>query len=220
MATVSGPGFVTDGLKVCMDTSNSKSIGPSKKRNVITDSDYSPSTDGDWLEPVGTGGVNLNFTFFGVYKRVASHTGYATAPFLKYAGTTTATSRLYHFGTNSGSSPSSDGKFGYYYTHDSGSDTPVWGVNTTYVAAVGEIFEFSLQYDNITGGQIWLNGEKYGISGKAGGVYKNAADLEIYISDTETSPSCCKFTALYDRTLTDAEMRQNYHAIKRRYDLP
>lgn len=204
MSCFSGPEIITDGLQICIDTSNVKSI--TTDLNLITNKPYNRRPS--FLEPSG----NLNnFTLFAIFEKTGTTTNYSATPLAKYGGTSAASWRLYHFGNfnNNGD----DGSMRYYTTTANGTWTSFSGYHK---AVVGEIFEFSLQYDFVTGGQVWLNGNKNRAKGLAGGLKTNTTNLDIV---TVSSVIKTLYVGIYDRTLTDNEMIKNHQSLKGKFGI-
>ena len=198
------PKIVTDGLQICVDPLNTKSVG--LDFDLITSQAYNRRPS--FLEPTG----NLEyFTLFAILKKTGTTTGYAINPFTKYRGTTAASWNLYHFGNFNENGQ--DGVMRYYTTTSAGTWT---AFNGSYKATLNEIFEFSLQYDTTSGGQVWFNGSKLGTKTLPGGLKTNTADLNI---TTSNSVIQIMYTALYNRALSDNEMLQNFAATRGRYGI-
>lgn len=199
-----GPTIVRDGLEICVDTTNLKSLA--WDHDLISNSAFPRRPD--FLEPVGD---LQNFTLNVVLQKIGTTTGYAINPIRKINGTSAASWTLYHFGNWSDNG--NDGIMRYYYTTSSGSWTASSG---SYRASLNEVFEFSLQYSSLFGSQTWLNGSKIGSLAHPGGVKTNMSDLVI---DTNNLVIPILYAAIYRRTLTDHEMVINYNRLKSRFGI-
>jgi hypothetical protein len=214
MALSHSPKVVTAGLRNCTDNRNIKSYtGGSAITDIITNSTVStntiPNSAVSWLNS----GVN-NITLTAVVTRLTANAGYATNPFYKYVDTSNNTFNLYMFGNFNNANPGDDGRL-WYYSNVNGS----WAaVGSSYVCQINETVMFTLQYNSSAGGQTWTNGSKVGSrsgNGRFGSV-GNTSNLTVF-TPPETSVLTLHYTAIYDRELSDAEITQNYNALRGRY---
>lgn len=206
-----GDTIETEGLKIALNSTHSVS-GNSNGWQFDLAGQYVN------LQPWGYTHSDLNDDFNGLtaftyclwLKVYSHHTSYSQTPFSKYSGTSTAVIRLYDFGNYN--SNNNNGNLTWYLNINGG-----WGsTGSSYgKTLVGETLFFCIQYDSVTGGQTWVNGEKHGSkrgrtgtvatnstnfliqSGESGG-YTNTKVKEAYVYDVELSDE--KMVALYNST--------------------
>lgn len=209
----SGPNVVTANMEILIDSMNTSSVDTGKKNNLVSQMplDVRPSfLEGSFID---------NLTIFCIFTKLAESAAYADHPVKKYPNTSSCSFNLYHFGNYNGNG--ADGRMAYYGTVDN-LGSPRWAmIGSSYVASVGETFEFSLQFSKEHGSQIWVNGEKNGGSytvPTGQGLFHNTHPLSITVKD-ESSIIYAELCIMYDRTLTDDEMKQNYKQYKSRFNL-
>lgn len=197
-----------DSLELCLDAGNLKSYSGSgsswndlKTNTTFSGSNYATS---EWANNI------LGLTICVVVEKTGNLTGYATHPVNKWnGGTGNASFVLYHFGSTGG-----EGNFNFYYTAGT-----TWSGQFVTNLTVGQKAHMVFQWNNTTGGQVWLNGAKVGGRVNSGilGVGGNGG---IVISgpqsDTHTK---VHHVAFYSRDLTDAEIVQHYRSVGKRFGL-
>jgi hypothetical protein len=161
------------------------------------------------------GGVN-QITITVVIKRLTGIAGYATNPLTKNATTTDTTFNVYVFGNFGGTVPADDGKLRFYSNLGG-----TWNATgATYQIAINETVVATLQYNSTSGGQLWVNGARYGIR-SAGGIFgssNNTSNLVVY-TPPSSSEIIMYYAAIYDSELTDSQIQQNFYALRGRYGL-
>lgn len=197
-----------DSLELCLDVANIKSYSGSgaswndlKTNTVFSGSNYNTS---EWANNI------LGLTICLVVEKTGNNAGYATYPISKWnSGTSNASFVLYHFGATGG-----EGNFNFYYTTGS-----TWTGQFVTTLTVGQKAHMVFQWNNTTGGQVWLNGTKVGVRANSGilGVSGNSA---INISGPQSDThSKIHHAAFYSRDLTDNEVLQHYQAVGKRFGL-
>lgn len=216
MAINYNPKIITNGLRNCTDLGNIKSYtSGSSITDIVTNSTVStnsiPNSSVSWLNS----GVN-NITLIAVVTRLTTNTSYAVNPFTKYADTTDNTFSLYMFGNFNNTTPGEDGRL-WYYSNINGT----WNsVGSSYVCQLNETVIHTLQYNSVSGGQVWINGSKLGSrtgSGRFGSI-GNTSNLTVF-TPSATSVLRLHYTAIYDRELSDSEITQTYAALRGRYNV-
>jgi hypothetical protein len=155
-------------------------------------------------------------TITAVVKRLLPITAYAVNPLTKYADTTNNTFNLYMFGNFNGTAPASDGVLGYYSNLNG-----TWqSVATQYGCAINETVIYTLQFNSVNGGQTWANSTKLGSRGNGGrlGSVGNTSNLTV-ASPSFTSALRLEAALIYDRELSDQEIRSNSISLKSRYGI-
>jgi hypothetical protein len=170
-----------------------------------------PNSAASWMNA----GVN-QITITAVIKRLSGIAGYSVNPLTKYLGTTDCTFSWYMFGNNSGTTPTEDGIM-RMYSNRGGS----WGqVGGSYGLALNETAVLTIQYNSITGGQLWVNGNKIGTRSGTGifGTAANTSGVTVF-TPPMTSALIMYYSSIYDRELSDAEIVQNFGALRGRFGL-
>jgi hypothetical protein len=214
MATNYNPRIIMNGLRHVTDESNPKSYpgSGSTMTDVITGqsgTDNIPNDAVSWMN----GGVDY-ITINCVVTKETAHTGYSTNIFTKYANTTDNTFNMYIFGTNGGAAPADDGKL-RLYSYRGG----VWGsCGAVYAMSIPETVIATWQYDTATGAQLWINGVKEGTASGSGGLGSASNTSNLVVTNPGyTSVATIHYTSIYDRKLSDAEVVQNYEALRGRF---
>lgn len=204
------------GLRHNTDLSNIKSYtSGSNITDLITNTtgvSSIPNSAATWMNA----GV-YQITITAVIKRLITNLSYSVNPLTKYNGTTDNTFNLYMFGNFNNTAPASDGVL-LLYSNAGGS----WGsIGTAYGVALNETVIFTVQYNSVTGGQTWINGTKLGTrTGRTGifGSANNTSPITVY-TPPASSVLTLYYSSIYDRELTDAEVVQNFNALRGRFGL-
>ena len=220
MATSYSPSIVTNGLKLALDSGNPATYPGTG--NTWTDllHPFQTFSGGDIGNPSWANNTN-NLTICLFLKKTAYSTGYANHPVNKWNSgyNVNASFILYHFENYQGND--ADGFFQWYgYTSNNGW-SGLAGSYGSYRLSVGETAFIALQYNGSVGGQCWLNGEKLGSLGATGTLGPNTAGYSntgVYGPEA-AGTSQVRQISFYDRTLTDAEIVQNYQALRTRYGI-
>lgn len=214
MGTTYSPKIIMNGLRHVTDESNPKSYpgSGSTMTDVITGqsgTDNIPNDAVSWMNS-GVDYITINC----VVTKETAHTGYSTNIFRKYVNTTDNTFNMYIFGTNGGAAPADDGKL-RLYSYRGG----VWGsVGSTYTMSIPETVIATWQYDTASGGQMWINGAKVGTASGSGGLGSASNTSNLVVANPGyTSVATIHYTSIYDRKLSDAEVVQNYLALRGRF---
>lgn len=155
------------------------------------------------------GGESSEITINATIEKKGSFVGYAEHPIKKWTGTSDASFVLYHFGTTGG-----DGLFTWY-----GNRNGVWGVMSSgFYGTNGKTYIMSLQYNDLTGGQLWVNGQKIGSRVGSGVRANNAAQLQIFGPIGSTSVAVKNFQ-MYNKELSDSEVVKNFEALRGRFGI-
>jgi hypothetical protein len=215
MSTSIGHSIVTSDLVIALDAMNPRCKATASQTtwdkeltgtydlhaNGLQLTDSSMGTDFDAM---------TNVTYFTTFYIHSHHADYSHNLFKKYAGASTAVLNLYDFGD------SSSNQMGYYAARGGS-----WGTIGALSGSttVGTYINFSITHDSAVGGQAWKNGAKYGSVTSSGVLGTNTADMYIEPSYTGSLYAKVVSTYVYLRTLTDAEMIQNYNAVRKQYSI-
>lgn len=214
MSLAHSPSIVTNGLRHCTDGINTKSyVSGNTIKDLITGASGTnsiPNSVCTWMN----NGVNA-ITITLALTRLTNNAGYSIKPFTKYAGTTNNTFSIYLFGNNAGGQPALEGNLRLYsYVGGAWND-----VGSNYNTVIGAPVIAVWQYNSTTGGQLWINGAKVGTrtrTGTFGSV--NTSDVAIF-NPTSSSVANIHYSSIYDRELSDIEIKQNFNALRGRYSL-
>jgi len=213
MGAALGHNLVTDDLVIALDDKNPRC--KSTAAQTTWDNELTKTynmTSGLYFanSDLGTDfdGVD-NITYCTTFYIHSHHTSYSHSPMFKYGGTADAFLRLYDFGNTD--------TLGYLLNGGG-----VWkGLGSYYAnTTVGTYLNYSLQYDAVSGAQTWANGVKYGSATATPGTIATNTD-PFYFYPTSTGGVYAKIASVYVylRTLTDAEMIQNFNATRGIYGL-
>lgn len=214
MAVFSGPEIPNSNLRVLLDNSNSRSYSGSGSTwtDLIRNTSYTdPINTGvgneTWMGPASTG-ITINV----IIHKIATPVGYAEHPINKWTDTTDASFVLYHFGDTSGAF--FPNRF-LWYANVGGA----WvGISANYLAENGKKYFITLQYNDTTGGQLWVNGAKIGTRYGLGPRGNSTASLKVY-GPVGSAASKVESCYIWDRELSDLEIRTNFEAIRSRYGI-
>jgi hypothetical protein len=155
------------------------------------------------------GSSSSEITINTVIDKKETFVGYAEHPIKKWTGTSDASFVLYHFGTTGGSD------LFMWYANRNGAWGPISG---GFYGVNGQKYIMTLQYNNTTGGQLWINGSKIGSRTGSGSRANSADNLKIF-GPIGSSSIAIKNFQIYDRELSDLEINQNFNALRGRYSI-
>ena len=206
MSVYAGPEIANDGLVFAVDSSNSKSYSGNTFYDLITGSVLG---NPDWANGATALSCICSITIDG------SDTGYAYHPVNKWPGTATASFVLYHFQNFNGNSVETNNL--RWYANRGGT----WGtISGVYKTSPGNTYVVGLQYDSITGGQLWINGAKVGSRNGSGILGTNSSNIVIDGNVTGRSGiHKVNYVSFYNRELADSEITQNFNALRGRYGI-
>ncbi len=230
MSTMSGgPNIITDGLVLHLDANFTKSNNGtttwydlSKNGNHGTISGGNDTAFGSsysWSNNIE------NITICIILKKTAIVTDYAIHPINKWnsAYNNNASFILYHFGTYGGANPNSDGGLGFYGNMTAENGTGWGSISGGGSISLNQTAFIALQYNYLTGGQMWINNSKIGSrtgGGKLGQTTINSTVSNLNIQGPSTyGGQKVEFVSIYNRELTDNEITRNYNAQKSRFGL-
>jgi hypothetical protein len=121
------------------------------------------------------------------------------------------------FGNFNGTTPAVDGKI-TLYSNRGGVWNPVG--SSSYVMSLGQTVIATWQINSTDGGQLWINGVKYGARAGAGifGSSNNTSNLTVWTPPT-SAVLTLNYVSIYDRELNDSEIVQNFNALRGRYGI-
>lgn len=205
-----GASIVRANLKSNFDIGNIKSYsgtGPSwidlQRRQSYEDTMTSAGSE-SWM-----GSESSEITINATIEKKGTYVGYAEHPIKKWTGTADASFVLYHFGTTG------DPNLFVWYGNRNG----VWGgISGGFYGINGKTYIISLQYNDLTGGQLWVNGQKSGSRSGSGVRANSTSPLQIFGPTGSTSIAVKNFQ-MYNRELADSEIVQNFNALRGRYGI-
>lgn len=202
-----GASIVKSNLKLLFDRDNTKSyVGTgSTWTDLIRKTSYTSNVGNEtWM-----GGTSTGLTISIVLKKIQTVVGYAEHPVNKWTGTGDASFVLYHFGTTGPSNML------MWYGNRGG----VWGsISGSFYGVNGNTYAITLQYNDTTGGQLWVNGAKVG--GRVGSGTRATSGASCYVYGPEgTANSLVESCYMWDRELSDSEIKQNFEATRGRYGI-
>lgn len=157
-----------------------------------------------WMGSVSPG-ITISLTL----SKLGTFVGYAEHPVSKWSGTTNASFVLYHFGTTG--TPDQL----MWYANRGGT----WAsISSGFTAQNGRDYIITLQYNQTTGGQLWINGNKVGSRTGSGARADTTAPLLVF-GPVGSSTAKVRNFYMWDRELTDSEVKQNFEALRGRYGL-
>ena len=215
MACFSGPEIPNNGLKSLFDRSNPNSYagtGTTWKdliRNISYTNTVNSAGSETWMGSESSG-ITISVTLY----KIGTLVGYAEQPVSNWSGTSDASFVLYHFGTTSEVNVDRI----RWYANRGG----VWGViSGNFLGTNGNKYVIILQYNDTSGGQLWVNGSKIGTRTGSGIRANSASPLRIIGPDTSqgNGTSLVENCYIWNRELTDGEVIQHFEAIRGRYNL-
>jgi hypothetical protein len=208
-----GADIPTTGLKIALNTKNVLSFRDDEWRQNLTGLYSNTNLPSSFISHNDLNGDFdglTEFTYCLWIKHHSTPSGYSFAPFNKYAGTTTAVVRLYHFGDTSGI----DDRFGFYMNAGNG-----WTGYGAYYANPGEVFFLAMQYNSTTGGKVWVNNVPGSRGGRTGTIATNSANFYIYPDNSDQQNSKIREAYVYNTELTDEEVLRIYNSTKAKHGL-
>lgn len=214
MACFSGPEIVNSGLRLLLDSSNNKSYSGSGSswNDLVRNTSYNDTLNTGAGSEAWMGSASTGITVSVVLTKINTFVGYAEQPISKWSGTTDASFVLYHFGTTAGANMVD--RIAWY-----GNRGGVWNtICDSFIATNNKTYAMTLQYSDLLGGQLWLNGVKVG-SRRGGGARANSTSQLKIAGPVGTSSSTVKSCYIWDRELSDVEILQNFESVRSRYSL-
>lgn len=203
-------------LKFHLDEANAKSYPVSGDwKDVVTRTGTAVGGSSTFGTPSWANGLS-GFSASLFISILGADTAYAYQPISKWSGTTDASFVLYHFQQFSDNLRTN--RLGWYTTTSSNG----WiGTGTQYTTTPGNVYHVGLQYGSTSGGQMWINGQKIGSrSANRGTLGTNTSSLTVDGGiNGRTGIHKVKYVSLYDRDITDDEMKQSFQALRGRYGL-
>lgn len=212
MACFSGPEIVNSNLQLLFDKSNINSYSGSGTawKDIVRNTSYSDTLNTGCGSETWMGSASSGITISAVINKIGTVVGYAEHPVNKWINTTDASFVLYHFGTTSGATD----LFKWY-----GNRGGTWGsISDGFTGVNGSKYAITLQYNDTTGGQLWVNGSKIGGRFGAGTRADTATSMVIY-GPVGSSYSSVETCYAWNRELTDNEIKQNFEALRGRYNI-
>jgi hypothetical protein len=218
---------ISNGLVFNLDSSNDKSWPGSGTtwRNLVDGNSYST----DLGNPSWANNITA-ITILLWFEKTAASPEYATHPVNKWNNSyaDNASFILYHFGNYiPNNNPAADGLLAWYGNVTAGNGTGWTNITGfTEQLVVGRKYHIGLQYNNISGGQMWRNGQKVG--GRTAGGYNglgqtsiNSNTSNLLIQDGPVAGAYQRVhqISFYNRELSDVEILQNYDSTKSRFGL-
>ena len=208
MSLSHGSNIVKDGLDIALDTANIKSYpGIGSVWYNLKDRSVTESTNNTW----GNGFSSFSIMCF--IEILGSDLGYAYHPINKWnSGTGDASFVLYNFQGMNGATPN---RFGWYANAGG-----AWkGISSITPQVSTGVHFVGIQYNSTSGGQMWLDGATYGGRTGNGVVGSGSGNITIQGGPDPTSLFHTKCVFFYNKELTNAEMKQNFEALRGRYGI-
>ncbi len=218
MAAFSGPEIVNTNQVFSVDISSIKSYSGSGNnwKNVIDGFvSTNTSTPSYFNNPTALSASPLTaLTVLVVVTLQGTDTGYAYHPVSKWSTTTDATFVLYHFQQFSDNVRTY--KLGWYANAGG-----TWqGISPWYQGAVNNTYHIAMQYNSTTGGQMWVNGSKFGSRTATGTLMNNNINIAIDGGPvSRTNIHNTKEVTIHNIELTDAQIIQHFEAVRGKYGL-
>lgn len=213
------PPIITDGLIMGFDSNYT--LGYSQNGSTIYDLSGGGSYSGMYFGNPSWANNISSFTACLLLTKTHTGTGYANHPINKWntSYNVNASFILYHFENYQGNNQ--DGVLGWYgYGTNSG-----WANIGSYGftrMSVGQTYWIGLQYNSVTGGQAWVNGNpsgsRSGNNGNLGPTTSTTYDLNMYLPYTgsQMGTGYISHVLFYNRELTNSEMIKNYNSVSSR----
>jgi hypothetical protein len=218
MACFSGPEIENSNQVFSVDIANIKSYSGSGNawKNVIDGfTSTNTSTPSSFNNPASLSSSPLTaLTVLLVLTIQGTDTAYAYNPVSKWSGTANATFVLYHF------QQFSDNLRTYilgWYANAGGT----WqGISTWYQAAVNNTYHVAIQYNSTSGGQMWINGSKFGSRTGSGTLMNNNINIAVDGGPvSRTNIHNTKEVTIHNTELTDTQIIQHFEAVRGKYGL-
>jgi hypothetical protein len=213
MACFSGPEIDNTNLRAVLDKSNNKSYSGSGATwtDLVRNTTYTDTISAGAGNETWMGSDSSGITISLVINKIDTFVGYAEHPVNKWINTTDASFVLYHFGTTAGGLLNA---FVWY-----GNVGGTWrDIGSRLNAVNGTRYAITLQYNDASGGQMWVNGNKLGARVGSGTRANSTNPLKI-IGPVGSASSVVENLYMWDRELTDNEIRQNFEVIRGRYGI-
>jgi len=221
MSAATSPDIVTSNLVFCIDKADTKvdyyNDPVERAQGIAAD-----SSSNDTVNNFGNGSVSdfmnnySQITIMAWITKNRYHTVYEQHPINKWGPSASFTNGasivLYHFGDYN--SNGDDGEFSWYM----GLGGNTWRGSNRVTLEVGETAFLCYQYTANTGMQVWKNASKIGprtSTGQGNGGTTSDKNLTMYSSDNYTAHT--EQVLIYDRDLSDAEILQNFNAMRGRF---
>lgn len=205
------------GLKFTIDTENIKSYSGSGNSWINPIDSYTStggsSTPSSFNSPSFLSSAPLTtLTIITVVTILGTDTAYAYHPISKWSSTTDATFALYHFQQFTDSLRIYNLGF---YANAGGT----WkSISPWYTGAQNQTYHITLQYNSTQGGQMWINGAKFGSRTGSGTLANNNINIKVDGGpQPRTGIHQTKSAWIYNRELTDVEIQSHYNALRGRY---
>jgi len=213
MAVFAGPKIVNDDLKSAFDITNNKSYSGSGGTwtDIVRNISYTDPVSAGVGNETWMGSESTGITISIVINKIATFVGYAEQPVSKWSGTTDSSFTLYHFGTTAGGVINNI----FWYANVGGTWRDISG---RLVAVNGNKYAITLQYNDTSGGQMWVNGAKLGGRVGSGARANSTSPLKI-IGPTGSASSKVENFYMWNRELSDSEIQRNFEAIRGRYGI-
>lgn len=205
--------IVKNGLRVLFDNSNIKSYSGSGGTwtDLVRKTSYTDPVSAGVGNETWMGSASTGITISVVVSKIATFVGYAEHPVNKWVNTTDASFVLYHFGDTAGGLID---RFAWYANRGG-----VWGnISDPFLAVNGNTYMITLQYNDLTGGQLWINGAKSGTRQGSGSRANSTEPLKL-LGPTGSTSSKLLNCYMWNRELTDIEIQQNFNALRGRYGI-
>ena len=210
------PSIVTNGLVSAFDSAYSLGypLNGSTMYDMANSVSYSDTNFGNpsWSNNISELTICLLIT------KTSTGTGYANHPINKWNSgyNVNASFILYHFENYFGNGQ--DGVLGWYGYGSASGWANIGGYGFA-VLSVGQTFWIGFQFNNVNGGQCWVNGStsggRSGYVGNLGPTNFAASDMQIYMPN-QIGTGYVSHILFYNRELSNAEMIQNYNAVSSR----
>jgi hypothetical protein len=219
MSVFAGPEIVNRNLIFSVDSANIKSYSGSG--DVWTNGvDGYASTGGSSLpsqfnNPAEISSAPLTaLTVICVVTLLGTSAAYAYHPVSKWTGTADATFVLYHFQEFTDSLRTY--RLGWY-----GNSGGTWNsLSPWFTGSQNQTYHIVLQYNSTNGGQMWINGSKFGGRTSSGTLMNNNQNIAIDGGpQSRAGIHQTKEVTIYNAELTDAEIKQNFNATRARYSI-
>lgn len=213
MSTLGGPKIIQNGLVSCLDIvdRNCYSGSGTTLWDTVLNAAWVDGVSGpnpSWANDISSITVSV------LVEKTGTTTGYATHPINKWnGGTTNASFVLYQFGNyqNNGD----DGRFGWYFTRENAGWSGIGAVTLT----VGQFAHLTFEYNTVTGGRSYVNSALVGTAGASGRLGVGGTSNMIVHGPIGTGHTRVHHVSIYNRSLSENEVRNNYNTLKGRWRL-
>lgn len=225
MAAYSGPNIVEDGLILCLDAANAKSYpgsgtawndisGLSSSGTLINGAVFNADNSGS----IRFDGVNDYYTMNDNAYSVAGLTDYTASFWIKLDAASSSIDKRFFWHGNYGVliyKSTADGLIFYLRT-----SVGAVQITTPYSSFFDLWTHISVTY-NGTAMKLYVNGELKTTGSNTGGIIDAAPTAFLLGGATNSFYTPCNISSAmaYNRTITDSEVRQNFNALRGRYDI-